>query len=460
MELLSVPRLLISGLSDGVGKAMIGIGLTHELRKRGVGISCAVVGPNLPQAIVYKRISGRFVRTLDDRLLSRGQMLASVYHAGVGADLLLIHGGKGADLIQHQSALPNSDVDLAGLTKTPVLLVVDATKLGPDIDSMIRSYAGLAGSFEIGGCIINRIRESDDKGSDAYTNAMVNAGLRAPVGIIPELQAYGVLPPRSIDLQDRPPGVPLQFFIDMGNVVSQYINIDELVERAGEVQSVRLENFEYRPLARRARIAVTDDSAFNICFQDNLDLMRFYGAEIANFSLLADAQIPRKCGALYLTGAFLREYASELSANKGMMKSIREFAERGGVIYSEGEGTAYLFEEFKAGEEKCQGVGLIEGCASFSSPGLQYTESLALEESILGGEGTKLRGIANGLWRLSGASSTMRALRISRGRGESVQEGYSPGAQVLATFCYNHFGSNPSVAKALVDASQVVQRLE
>jgi len=35
----------------------------------------------------------------------------------------------------------------------------------------------------------------------------------------------------------------------------------------------------------------------------------------------------------------------------------------------------------------------------------------------------------------------------------------SPGAQIVASFDFHHFGSNPGVAKNIVDACEVVHRI-
>ncbi|MCB0311072.1 MAG: hypothetical protein KDD42_07545, partial [Bdellovibrionales bacterium] len=138
--MLSVPRLLISGVSCGVGKAMLGLGLTHELRQRGVSVSSCVLTPNLLQAIVYRRISGRYVRTLDSRLLSDSQNLISCFFAGVGADIVLVHGNRGLFDGEAPDIIAGSDAEMAKLIGAPVALVIDARGFGSSLAAVVRGF--------------------------------------------------------------------------------------------------------------------------------------------------------------------------------------------------------------------------------------------------------------------------------------------------------------------------------
>lgn len=67
-----------------------------------------------------------------------------------------------------------------------------------------------------------------------------------------------------------------------------------------------------------------------------------------------------------------------------------------------------------------------------------------------------LRGLILDEWRIAREERMTKLLRVSRGVGSPVADGFSPGAQVLCTFGLFHFGANPEVARALVDAAEVV----
>src|SRR5262249_50648591 len=158
-----------------------------------------------------------------------------------------------------------------------------------------------------------------------------------------------------------------------------------------------------------------------------------FGAETISFSPLADEDLPRDVGAIYLTGAFLADYADELSANKGMREAIQAFAQAGGVIYSEGAGTAYLCEEFVTGVDDTlhQGVGLLPARALWEGGSQRYLDAVTLEETVLGRPGLAVKGVMSHEWKISELERILKSLRIGQSEKTIELEGYSPGAQIL-----------------------------
>jgi cobyrinic acid a,c-diamide synthase len=459
VEIFSVPRLLISSLTRGSGKSLLMLGLTHELRRRGISVSCAVVGPSLVQAVLLRRLSGRYVRSLDERILTSGQALSAVYQLGVGSDFLLIEGAAGLFEGSSAGSLRGSDGEIAALTHTPVALVVDVRGFEAGVAALVRGAAALAHGYEVVGSILNRVGVQTRLDAGFYSQAFRSLGVAAPFGILPETPACAEVPAGMI--RDTPylPGLSRQFFVACGDLVKEHVNIDELVACAQNVVGIRMPDFDSQPSARRCRIAVSDDAIFNVCYQDNLDLLRFYGAEIVPFSPLADIGLPRRIGAVYMTGANLAYYAAELSANDSMRDSLREFALRGGVIYSEGSGTAYLSAQFGFAEDGPvhQGAGVIPGVCRMTGTEFSYCEANSLEDSVIGRSGLIVKGIQHERWEYADRAQALRLLRVERPGGGFALEGYSPSAQTLCSFCFLHFGSNVEIARNLVEAAEVAQ---
>ena len=466
METLSTPRILIAGTGSGVGKSLLTAGIVYQLRKRNLSPSCCVIGPCLGQASFLRRVSGRYVRCLDEKLLSAGQSLVALHQAGMGADLILLEGHGGLYDGAEAGSLRGSDAEIAALTRTPTVLVIDAAPFGAGVAAVFKGYASLADGFEVVGAILNRVAKAGQEPRperDFYAECFGGFNLPPPLGAVPEAQLEGAMPSNVISQRSNLTLLPRQFLLDVETLVERYVDIERLVALGGKAPPVSFNEYESAPVGRRSRIAVSDDSCFNMCFQDNLDLLRYYGAELVTFSPLADTALPRNIGALYLTGACLAEYGRELSLNVSMKDAILDFAGNGGVIYSEGGGTAFLCRDYKCSLEgtKEEGIGIIPASAVPGDGLMSYLEAVTVEESVLGRAGLLLKSVSSGEWRLVNEERMVKTMRLSRSKTDPAPsfEGYSPGAQMVCTFSFVHFGSNPAVARNLVEAAQVVESL-
>jgi len=467
MENLAVPRLLISGAGSGVGKSMIMAGLAYEFRRRSMSVSCCVLGSHLSQAAILRRISGRFVRVLDERVLTEAQILVSLFQAGVGADLVLIEGRRGIFDGLEPGSFRGADAQFAALTRTPAVIVADSRGLGASIAALVKGCTDLAGSsrtvggFDVAGAILNRTELGSGKGArnrEFYERGMEAFEMPKLLGVLPEFHHDATFPQNDVSQQKNETLLPRQFLVDLGKLVGQHVDIDRIVEAAELAPAVQLSDYSNLPMGRRCRIAVSDDSCFSLVVNDNLDLLRYFGAELISFSPLADDKVPSRVGALYLTGACLHEYLNDLRQNSSMMQSIRDFSEKGGVIYAEGGGSAYLCRDFRCDgvDKPSEGVGLIPLSAVHDTAGFSYQDGVTLEESVIGRGGMTFRGLNTGEWRGTKEDRLVKAFRISRDGKPTFVEGYSPGPQILCTFSFLHFGSNPILAKNLADAAEVV----
>jgi cobyrinic acid a,c-diamide synthase len=467
VENLGIPRVIISGTGAGVGKSLITMGLAYELRRRRHSVSCAVLGPQIAQTTILKRIAGRSARCLDEGLLSSSQLLVSLFQSGVGADFVLIEGRNGLFDGTPVGTFRGSDAEMAALTKSPVVLVVDARGFGASVAALIKGFSVLSGGsrtnggFDIGGTILNRADLGTGKQAKDlayYNKALDSFGMSPLLGLMPEFVHDAVFPSGIIHQGKNETLLPRQFLVELQRLVQQHVDIDRLIEQAELAPAVSIADFSYEPMPRRCRIAVSDDSCFHLCFQDNLEWLRYFGAELVTFSPLADSELPKKIGAVYLTGASLPAYAEELGRNTSMMHSLAAFADSGGVVYAEGSGAAYLCRDYRPEDapRSVPGVGIVDASAVFDSAGFSYDESVTIEETVLGRPGLVVRGINTGEWRTSRDERVMLAMRVSRNSKPAVMDAFSPGPQIIATFSLLHFGSNPQVARNLADAAEVV----
>jgi cobyrinic acid a,c-diamide synthase len=463
---------MISGVGSAVGKSFLTLGLVVALRKKGMSVSCCITGRALHQALVYSRITRRYARVLDRGMLRQDEILAALYQAGIGSDLVIIDGQGGFYDGIAPADFRGSDAEIAAMTQTPVALVVPVPEVSNSISALVRGFSQFTQENLVSALVANRIHVPEHQDPFApnpvmsYLEACMRGyNLPSFVGGLPTATFPVHVPPSSISQQENCTLLPMQFFLDAGSFVANHLDLDYLLDIARSAPQIETPEPVDDPRSRLTRFAVTDDSCFNVCYQDNLHLLRHSGAEISTFSPLADLELPKRIGGLYITGAYLRPYGEELARNESMRRAIKAFADAGGVVYSEGAGTAYLCRTFQIdpGGPVYPGVGLIPADAV----GLQQPQAMLdvvlMDESILGRIDRKVQGVTLGDWgiRAEGAGSMhqlVHVFKVTLDDGSVMNEGYSATAQSVGTFHFLNFTSYPNVARSLVDAATVFDK--
>src|SRR5205823_1639968 len=102
-----------------------------------------------------------------------------------------------------------------------------------------------------------------------------------------------------------------------GDLAARHLDIDRLLAIASQAPPLPAPaDTESRSVESRPVIAVARDEAFQFTYEDNLDLLRAAGAEIAFFSPLRDAVLPRGTAGVILSGGFPEVYAEQLAGNR------------------------------------------------------------------------------------------------------------------------------------------------
>jgi cobyrinic acid a,c-diamide synthase len=242
----------------------------------------------------------------------------------------------------------------------------------------------------------------------------------------------------------------------LADAVLEYVNVDRLLDLAKvparapqpERPAKEIEQAHISPV----RVAVALDRAFCFYYQDNLDILRSFGAEILFFSPLSDPALPEGIDAVYLGGGYPELYGTELSSNLSMRASIKEWAGRGGPIYGECGGFMYLCEglhDFEGNRFDMTGVFPFQTAMVKGRAYLGYREVHFLEGSPFGPAGQTARGHEFHYSKISGGQDPRlkSVYKMSGGSGEDLgMEGYRI-ANALGSYIHLHFGSNPAVAR-------------
>jgi cobyrinic acid a,c-diamide synthase len=447
--------IVIAGTASGVGKTTVTLALMAALRRRGHVVQGFKIGPDFIDPAFHGLVTGRPSFTLDGWMCGRDAVAATVARHAADADLVVVEGMMGCfDGIDGVSE-DGSTAQVARWLDAPVVLVVDAGASSRSVAAVVHGFERFDPDLEVAGVIVNNV------GGATHARWVLDAiadRCRAPgLGALAR-EAALVLPERHLGLVTAAEG-PLThgMQIALAAAVERSVDLDRLL---GLARPLRVGHptgapaLEPRPV--RARIGVARDLAFQFYYEENLARLRAAGAELVSFSPETDAELPDVDG-LYLGGGYPELRAGALSANTGMRRAVATFVESGRPVYAECGGLMYLAARLEDGDGiGHEMVGVLPAVVRMRPPQLHlgYTRVVTTSPSLLGAAGTTARGHefhSSTLTEVPG--SVPRVYEAADARGRTRAEGYRIGGALLS-YVHLHFGSNPGLAPAFVDASE------
>ncbi|MYC35765.1 MAG: cobyrinate a,c-diamide synthase [Chloroflexi bacterium] len=456
------PTVVVAGVRSGVGKTTIATGIMGALTRRGFAVQPFKAGPDYIDPSYHQVACGVPSRNLDTWLLPHPTVLELYAKASARRQISVVEGVMG--LFDGHSSLDEegSTAQLAKLIGAPVILVADASKVARSVAAEVLGYQRFDPALNVAGVILNGV--ASDRHLE-FCKPQIEATTGLPVlGYLPRRPEFEQ-PERHLGLIPTVEGtVARQWYDALIAQIEETIDVGRIAELAGMVAppapSAHPELVEGRhpqvypsePQPKRAVIAVAQDKAFNFYYQDSLDLLEAWGAEIVPFSPLEDASLPEGAGGVYLGGGFPEMFAAELSANRPMLDSIRQAAERDVPIYGECGGLMYLGRSLTGFDEVAYPMaGLIPAVSAMSQSRLSlgYREVEARADGPLLPAGQQVRG----------HEFHWSTLEQPPQDGESVYrvvnqggrpDGFRAGS-VWGTYVHVHLGSAPGLALRFVE---------
>ena len=365
--------LIIAGERSGVGKTTITLALLSLLAKKKSSIQSFKIGPDYIDPMFHQTITGRPCRNLDPIITSEDYVKYCFEYHCQKANYALIEGVMGLydgvswqNFAQHHGYHSEninnygSTAHIAKILKLPVLLVIDCSKLSGSVAAIVSGYRNFDPEVNIIGVILNRV------GSDRHLE-LLELALK-PLNI----RIFGVLYRNQIiTIPDRHLGlIPTgeiqeikMIFDNLAHLAQENFHWSELLPYLQtEKQQPQLPTtykYQSKLIKKPVKIAIAKDKAFNFYYQDNFDILENLGAEIVFFSPLADFQLPDNIQGFYFGGGFPEIFASELSANETILKSLQKLLKKGIPTYAECGGLMYLsksIEDFKGNINKMVGI--------------------------------------------------------------------------------------------------------
>ncbi|HEX9075787.1 MAG TPA: cobyrinate a,c-diamide synthase, partial [Anaerolineae bacterium] len=301
---MQIPRLVIAAPMSGSGKTTMVTGLIAALAARGLSVAPFKVGPDYIDPTYHTFAAGRACRNLDAWMLPPDRVRALFAHHAADTDLALVEGVMGLFDGFSGSDDTGSTAHLARILDAPVLLVLDVSAMARSAAAIVQGMRDFDPRVHVAGVLLNRV------GSAAHAQ-MVTDAIESEVGV--PVAGYLTrddalnLPERHLGLVPTLEPGRWQVWLDTAREkIAATVNLDQVLElarRAPPLPPAEQDPFIFEKESQ-AVIAVARDSAFTFLYEDNLDLLRAAGANIAFFSPLNDRTLPRGTQGIYLCGGF------------------------------------------------------------------------------------------------------------------------------------------------------------
>jgi len=365
---LKIPRLVVAGVTSGVGKTSITSAIIYGIKKRGYSIQPFKVGPDYIDPSYLSAISGKDAKNLDVWFMGESELLHSFVKNST-SDISVIEGVMGYYDGFGGKTNYASTHHVASLLKSPTILILDASKTARSIAATALGFAKFHRNSRIVGIILNKI--GSKKHESMCKQAL--ASLKVPIlGSILrnseslESRHLGLIPvkeQRSLQNKIRIVSREISDSLDIDKIIQICKNVSDLPK----AQSKKIK----KPIAT---VAVALDSSFNFYYHDNLEALRREGAKLKFFSPVTDKKIPG-CDLIYIGGGFPEVLGQSLERNTTMRNLIKKHAEEGMPIYAECGGLMYLTKSIDFGKKKYKMVGLFDAETQMTKKmTLNYTE--------------------------------------------------------------------------------------
>lgn len=508
----SAPRLIIAGTGSGAGKTTVTLGLMKAFAQRGLSVQGFKCGPDYIDPTYHTAVTGRASRNLDAWMTSPAYVRETFEKRAAGHDISIIEGVMGLYDGKDPLSSTGSTAEIAMVTQTPVILVVDVRSMARSAAAIVLGFQQLEPELNIAAVIVNRCGSAGHytivkKAIEQMCGIPVAGWLKRDedlsiperhLGLVPaiergeleplfqraaEMMLEGTNLELLLELAASAPPLPLQCSSTAGtthassndpaitaetarnSVITQAVIAANAADIGSTAYTASVNDTEHvshptvphihgKPDTYQPVIAVARDAAFNFYYPDNLELLEAAGARLHFFSPLAGEGIPMEADSIYLGGGFPEEFAAVIAENEHFLNGLREAARSRMPLFAECGGYMVLGETLTDREGKTYTMaGIIPAQVQMQKKraALGYREASAVQDSFLLKQGEVLRGHEFHYSTMTyGDEERIQYAYETKGLRGVKQEGYAAGS-IVAGYTHVHLGSYPAAAQRWVE---------
>lgn len=342
---MKAARILLAAGASGSGKTLITCGLLQALVNRGLKTASFKCGPDYIDPMFHSRVIGAKSRNLDTFFTDSETTKYLFCENAVDCDISVMEGVMGFYDGVAGTTTKASAYDLASVTDTPVILIVNSRGMSVSLAAYVKGFMEYRKDSHIQGVIFNQMSPMLYPRMKELLEKELNIKV---LGYVPKMDDC-VIESRHLGLV-LPDEIPelKENLHRLAEVLEKTLDIDailQLAESARELSAKepRIDFCLKHPL----RIGVADDEAFCFFYEDNFRLLRKMGAELVHFSPIRDKKLPAGLDGLLLYGGYPELNGKELEKNTSMREEIQKALSGGMPCMAECGGFMYLHEQME-----------------------------------------------------------------------------------------------------------------
>ena len=459
MSKKEIKRVMIAAPSSGSGKTTLTCALLEVLKKRGLDPASFKCGPDYIDPLFHKKVLGIESRNLDTYFSGAQGVRDAV--SGCSKKYAVIEGVMGLYDGIRTEGIEGSAYEIACEASSPVILVMDASKTGRTVISLVKGILIDDTEHMVKGIILNKI-------SAAFYGKLKDVLEKELSGIRADVRLLGFFPKdKRIGIVSRHLGLTLPGEIEnireklsvAAELLEENVDVDAVIsimdmalptEQDSEKKIVTQKNEPDTNLT----LAVADDEAFCFYYRENLEAFKERGVRICYFSPLKDEHLPEEADGLLLGGGYPEHHLEDLSKNTSMLESIRNalyaglpsLAECGGFMYLHKTITDISGKEFKM-------AGVIDGNCFYTGKLVRfgYIKIQGVNEAFeKDGFFKSLAGMKGHEFHYYESTFNGNAYRAAKPFDEGVRECMTAGNNGIWGFPHFYYASKPEFVDCFV----------
>ncbi|UWG95483.1 cobyrinate a,c-diamide synthase [Dehalobacter sp. DCM] len=357
-----IPRIMIAAAGSNSGKTTITCAILQAFMKKGLTPSAFKCGPDFIDPMFHTEVIGTKSRNLDLFLLPEDVCKYLLVKNARESQIAVLEGVMGYYDGLGIGETTASSYHLAGVTKTPVILVINCAGAALSIAAQIQGFSNFRPNSRVKGVILNNLSPAL---YPSYKSMIEHETNIAVIGYFPKMSECS-LESRHLGLITAAEVENLQHKLDLlADQALASVDLDQMMEIARENEEIDYCDYPIENIAA-VTLAVARDKAFCFYYQDSLELLEQMGARIEYFSPLKDEMVPA-CDGIILGGGYPEIFAKELAENKTMLQQIRNLLDKETPCIAECGGFMYLLDSIKDKDgNQCEMAGFLKGNATLT----------------------------------------------------------------------------------------------